>query len=316
MSEGNSNSEMMEKSSTDAVNEGDSVVHEDSPKISKKDAKRLKRKQLYDQLKAEKKQKIQEEKEKKSVDEGNIKPSSERNEAMYAERQERRKNQEQEFLQTASNNFHVIIDCSWENDHSESSLKSLDQQIMLSYGINKKHEKPVYLHLTHLGPKQSDHLQRMNVKSWRAVSTSTEDYITNPLFSIGKEEGKRQLVYLTSDGDETLESLSPSEAYIIGGIVDRNRLKGITYNKAKEQGIRTAKLPIKENIALAATHILTVNHVFDILMTFQMNQNWKETMEKVIPKRKEKGVITHDGEDEEVQEEEAKEEDQEVKDGN
>jgi tRNA (guanine9-N1)-methyltransferase len=46
---------------------------------------------------------------------------------------------------------------------------------------------------------------------------------------------------LTSDAEETLETLDDNTAYIIGGIVDRNRLKGVTYNKARHQNISTAK---------------------------------------------------------------------------
>jgi tRNA (guanine9-N1)-methyltransferase len=42
----------------------------------------------------------------------------------------------------------------------------------------------------------------------------------------------KKLVYLTSDAEHTLETLDDNTAYIIGGIVDRNRLKGVTYNKA------------------------------------------------------------------------------------
>jgi tRNA (guanine9-N1)-methyltransferase len=93
-------------------------------------------------------------------------------------------------------------------------------------------------------------------------------------------------VYLTSDAEETIESLDKNCAYIIGGVVDRNRLKGITYKKATAQGIRTAKLPIKENYALSATHILTVNHVFEILLNYGSTGGWKKAMEAVLPQRK------------------------------
>lgn len=49
--------------------------------------------------------------------------------------------------------------------------------------------------------------------------------------------------------------------YIIGGIVDRNRLKGITYKKAVEQGIETGKLPLDQVVDMGvATRVLTVNH--------------------------------------------------------
>merc|ERR1719183_1385614 len=39
-------------------------------------------------------------------------------------------------------------------------------------------------------------------------------------------------VYLTADTDDILEEIDPNKVYIIGGIVDRNRLKEATYKKA------------------------------------------------------------------------------------
>ena len=41
------------------------------------------------------------------------------------------------------------------------------------------------------------------------------------------------LVYLTADSPNVLESVDPKKVYIMGGIVDRNRLKGITFEKAQ-----------------------------------------------------------------------------------
>ena len=49
--------------------------------------------------------------------------------------------------------------------------------------------------------------------------------------------------------------------YIIGGIVDHNRLKKITYDYAKERGISAKRLPMK-NVKLKASVHLAVNHVW------------------------------------------------------
>ena len=52
---------------------------------------------------------------------------------------------------------------------------------------------------------------------------------------------KEKIVYLSADAKETLTELKPDELYIIGGIVDRNRYKNLTFDKASRLNIRTAK---------------------------------------------------------------------------
>ena len=47
--------------------------------------------------------------------------------------------------------------------------------------------------------------------------------------------------------------------YIIGGLVDHNKLKNITLDKANEQNIKTLKFPISRYLRLNTSSILTVN---------------------------------------------------------
>ena len=68
-----------------------------------------------------------------------------------------------------------------------------------------------------------------------------------------------KIVYLSADGDETLEDLKKDELYIIGGIVDRNRYKFLTLQKAKRLGFRCAKLPL-ELVKFHGSRVLTVNN--------------------------------------------------------
>ena len=114
------------------------------------------------------------------------------------------------------------------------------------------------------------------------METSPEDYI-----EIVKD---KELVYLSSDATDTLTELDPNCAYIIGGIVDRNSMKGATFRKATQQGIRTAKLPLKEYCSMSSTPVLTVNHVFEILIRYRELGSWTEAFSKVLPQRK--GVNT------------------------
>ena len=65
-------------------------------------------------------------------------------------------------------------------------------------------------------------------------------------------------VYLTAEAEETLETVEKGVIYIIGGIVDRNRMPGICDNRAKELGIIRKRLPIKENITVSLKYHLGI----------------------------------------------------------
>lgn len=95
------------------------------------------------------------------------------------------------------------------------------------------------------------------------------------------------IVYLTSDSPHTLDRLSPNTSYIIGGIVDKNRHKGICYKRACERGIPTAKLPIGEYMMMQSRSVLAVNHVAEIMLRWLETGDWGEAFLSVIPKRKE-----------------------------
>lgn len=69
------------------------------------------------------------------------------------------------------------------------------------------------------------------------------------------QDQKHNLVYLTADSGNVLEVLDPKKYYIVGGLVDRNRWKGITMKKAEEQGIQTAKLPIGNYLKMCSSQV-------------------------------------------------------------
>jgi hypothetical protein len=94
------------------------------------------------------------------------------------------------------------------------------------------------------------------------------------------------IVYLTADSENIITSLEQGKKYIIGGIVDRNRYKGLCLEKAKSQGIAHAKLPIGEYIKMASRQVLTTNHVVEIMLEWLETKDWKQAFLKVIPQRK------------------------------
>lgn len=177
----------------------------------------------------------------------------------------------------------IVIDCMFDDKMNEKEIKSLVQQLGYVYSSNKKSANPANLSITGIGPNVEKQLKKVNYDKWK-VPFKNEDYIS--LYP------KDQLVYLTADSSETLTTLDPKCVYIIGGIVDHNRFKMITYKKAAGQGIKTAKLPLDEHINTKSTKVLTVNHVFDCMLKYIECKDWTKAFLTTLPMRKEVTVLT------------------------
>lgn len=190
----------------------------------------------------------------------------------------------QEMFERQSCKYQVYIDCSFEKEMTHSEINSLANQIRYCYSSNKKAKCPVKATACSLdGETRSllNHVSGLDQWKHRAFHLTEKD-ITEVA------EDKSKLVYLTSDSTNTLTELEDGKTYIIGGIVDRNRLKRVAIDKAESLGIQTAKLPIGDHLNMFSTKVLTVNHVFEILLKWKENNgDWKKALLDVLPKKKE-----------------------------
>lgn len=102
-----------------------------------------------------------------------------------------------------------------------------------------------------------------------APSTTTPTTPSIPPVSIGFHAGqprsrvaKSSIIYLTGDSPNVLTTIEEGKTYILGGIVDRNRYKKLCFDKAEQQGIQHAQLPIGMYMPDMPTRkVLTVNQV-------------------------------------------------------
>lgn len=124
-------------------------------------------------------------------------------------------------------------------------------QVMYSYAANGKAEVPCRLSLTGCSGDIRKQLEKHSGFDNWLLHKENKSYIE--VF----EDRKKDLVYLTADSETVLETLDISKIYIVGGIVDRNRWKGITAEKAERQGIATAKLPIGEHMKMLSSQVRT-----------------------------------------------------------
>ncbi|KAI4594041.1 tRNA (guanine(9)-N(1))-methyltransferase [Pestalotiopsis sp. 9143b] len=123
------------------------------------------------------------------------------------------------------------------------------------------------------------------------------------------EDVDKSIVYLTADSPYVLDRLEPNTSYVIGGIIDRNRHKGLCYKVARERNVRTAKLPIGEFMVLHDRHVLATNHVVEIMLRWLELGDWGAAFMQVIPMRK-GAKLKDDVDGSEAAEDEEQEEDQ------
>lgn len=180
--------------------------------------------------------------------------------------------------------YHVCIDLGWNEHMHEKEQKSLARQLSYSYNALRKSVSegmtPVKLSITGMDDVIKPVMTFVS-KGWETWPLSLSD---EPLEAF---HDPKQLVYLTHDAEQVLDELNPNDVYVIGGIVDRNRLKNATMNKANLLGIRSARLNLDTNISLGhGTPVLTVNHCVEIMIYAANGMSWKDAYMKVLPVRK------------------------------
>lgn len=208
----------------------------------------------------------------------------------------------------------IIIDCGFDDLMLPQERTSLAAQLTRCYSDNSKAPFKTHLAISSFGGHLKDRFDSVlsgNHKNWKDVRIMSEDFIEVAKQSqewmkeddgtIGgalisepgadqpphtDESGTRDIIYLTSDSPDTLTELRPYSTYIIGGLVDRNRHKGICYKRAMDRGMKTAKLPIGDYMQMASRFVLATNHVSEIMVRWLELGDWGEAFERVVPKRK------------------------------
>jgi tRNA (guanine9-N1)-methyltransferase len=103
-----------------------------------------------------------------------------------------------------------------------------------------------------------------------------------------------KLVYLTPDSPNALTEFDPEKIYVIGGLVDETTTKNVSLQFAGEKQISTGRLPIdeyfmpdksKKEAVGTFKKVLTVNQVFDIILTWYRSKDWVKAISAGLPER-------------------------------
>ncbi len=136
------------------------------------------------------------------------------------------------------------------------------------------------------GPKGGEMIGLLQQASPEFSTSTNTEAKSGPTPEPEAESVDKSIVYLTADSPYTLDRLEPNTCYVVGGIIDKNREKGLCYRIAQEKNVKTAKLPISEYMVLQHRHVLATNHVVEIMLNWLETGDWGTAFVKVIPTRK------------------------------
>ncbi|XP_062305316.1 uncharacterized protein LOC134009711 isoform X1 [Osmerus eperlanus] len=173
----------------------------------------------------------------------------------------------------------LVVDCSFDSLMMFKDVRKLHKQIQRCYAENRRTLHPVQFYLTSLGGQLKQNMDETDKGwvNWKDITIKTEHYHE----VIPREE----LVYLTSDSPNVLTELDDTKAYVIGGLVDHNHHKGISFERAKELGIQHAQLPLESFVKMNSRKVLAVNHVFEIILAYMEMGDWQEAFFTVLSQR-------------------------------
>lgn len=149
----------------------------------------------------------------------------------------------------------IVLDLDFDGMMNSHDTGKCVKQCMFVYAISRRTIYPIDLHFTGLKNNGEIHkglLKNTGYKNW--TLTEHLDKRHTSVFA------KSELIYLSSESSTVLDELSPDNVYVIGGLVDHNHYKSFCYTRAKEDGIRTARLPLTEYIDIKSRTVLTSVH--------------------------------------------------------
>ena len=209
----------------------------------------------------------------------------------------------------------IMIDCDFDDLMRDNERKSLASQITRSYSENRKSPFRAQLAICSFGGKLQQRFDEIltHYKGWKNVRFIDGDFATAAaeartwMADSDKEtqlagafkalyppdkcaraslQSSGEIVYLTAEASEDLTELKPYSTYIIGGLVDKNREKGLCHKRATGKGVRTARLPIGKYLEMQSRKVLATNHVVEIMLKWLQCGSWSESFSAIIPKRK------------------------------
>ena len=250
------------------------------PTMSKNQMKKKRRLEKKMEIKKRRKQQEREARHAKAIAEGRDLDEERRQQAIRTAAGDSKRRKAAvwaERMEQANKNFQVAVDCAYDSQLTAKEINSLASQIRYCYAVNRRSSAPCFLAATSVAGLTLEHLQNeAGFAEWTSRAFTSTDKDLTAYYPKGRHA---DLIYLTRDAESVLDTLEADKIYIIGGIVDRNRLKKAALARAEELQISTARLPIDTYLQkMESTRVLTCNHVFGILMHYREHRDWEKAL--------------------------------------
>ncbi|OAD58651.1 RNA (guanine-9-)-methyltransferase domain-containing protein 2 [Eufriesea mexicana] len=181
----------------------------------------------------------------------------------------------------------VTIDLSFDDLMIDKDIAKLTKQILRCYTLNRRAIAPMQFSLTSFNGKSKADMQKHNGYEHWDVKFHEESYLN--IYP------KEKIIYLSSESENVITQLKHDYVYVIGGLVDHNSHKGLCHKLAVQVEIKHGRLPLDKFLRMKARKVLTVDHVFEILLRVSEGKTWQEAFLQVLPERKNAQLIVPSG---------------------
>ncbi|GIL83183.1 hypothetical protein Vretimale_11426 [Volvox reticuliferus] len=192
----------------------------------------------------------------------------------------------------AGDSMRLVIDCGLPHAvRSPMEFRSLAKQIQTAVGHNRRSAAPVCLQVTSWGGQLASYAEeRMGAAAWPLVKQSKS---TLELYGPG------EIVVLSPDAAAPLTALDERRVYVVGGIVDRSVILGVTAGFAAKHSLESYRLPTLEYAdqlglgqGVSRRPVLNICDVVLALLRFRSNGgDWVDALDAAIPRRKRAGGL-------------------------
>ncbi|KAF4659762.1 hypothetical protein FOL47_007455 [Perkinsus chesapeaki] len=184
----------------------------------------------------------------------------------------------------------VAFNCGFTDQMQDKEITSLAKQLQLAYNVLKRSvDSCVQFHLVGVDAALQSRLEPQGYENWKVHVDEGPYWNTF---------AGRDIVVLTPDATEDLETVEKGKVYVIGGLVDRTIAKNETFSQANRLdptpatggSIVMRKLPVRKYLPHVTLPVLNINTVVEILLEILGGSAWSDVLEYKVPQRKQLGA--------------------------